>query len=459
MSNAVTSGCFGDQTFSKPLVDEAGETAAYVAVPSGTRQNHFEAQWEFASAVPGAEQSGLSVVASPDKGDGGRMSWVQMADTPSGLEVNFYDYQDVFPYGSDAIPGDGVGVGDDFVLTNLVAGLDRAVKHTIRIEMDLIDGPRNDVVKVYVDGVLEHTGTSWEDYFRWNQGPGDSEETAPVRESRVIRTMLFRTGGTAAPATLDKGFLIDNLTASSGDDDGVLGDADLCPATTSDVGTWSEDIGTNRWELGDDNRWYQNKKGGLQSGVYDISNTYGCSGQQILDLVSALTGEDMEGHYKYGLSNSVLANFIEDGKDGVIDGINSDNSLETVTVPANDVDGVLSLMNLASGQDYAFKASGTAFACSELGCTIEFDAEYSTSDASTWVDGVAPPYDSYGLNLLDLMVDAGFVNWDDDATYNADHVYWYEMTGTGVPVSFQVYDVYYPNNTGNLTVDIYAKLW
>ena len=57
------------------------------------------------------------------------------------------------------------------------------------------------------------------------------------------------------------------------------------------------------------------------------------------------------------------------------------------------------------------------------------------------------------------MVDAGFVNWDDDATYNADHVYWYEMTGTGVPVSFQVYDVYYPNNTGNLTVDIYAKLW
>src|SRR3989344_14659 len=407
MSNAVTSGCFGDQTFSKPLVDEAGETAAYVAVPSGTRQNHFEAQWEFASAVP----------------------------------------------------GDGVGVGDDFVLTNLVAGLDRTVKHTIRIEMDLIDGPRNDVVKVYVDGVLEHTGTSWEDYFRWNQGPGDSEETAPVRESRVIRTMLFRTGGTAAPATLDKGFLIDNLTASSGDDDGVLGDADLCPATTSDVGTWSEDIGTNRWELGGDNRWYQNKKGGLQSGAYDISNTYGCSGQQILDLVSALTGEDMEGHYKYGLSNSVLANFIEDGKDGVIDGINSDNSLETVTVPANDVDGVLSLMNLASGQDYAFKASGTAFACSELGCTIEFDAEYSTSDASTWVDGVAPPYDSYGLNLLDLMVDAGFVNWDDDATYNADHVYWYEMTGTGVPVSFQVYDVYYPNNTGNLTVDIYAKLW
>ena len=109
ISNAVTSGCFSDQTFSKPVVNEAGETNAYVAVPSGTRQPKFVAQWAFASAVPGAEQPGLSVVASPDKGDGGRMSWVQMKDTPSGLEVNFFDYQDALPYGSLATPSNGRG--------------------------------------------------------------------------------------------------------------------------------------------------------------------------------------------------------------------------------------------------------------------------------------------------------------------------------------------------------------
>lgn len=215
ISNAVTSGCFGDQTFSKPLVDEAGETAAYVDVPSGTRQEYFVAQWDFASTVPGAEQAGLSVVASPDRGDGGRMSWVQMRDTPSGLEVNFYDYQDAAPYGSVATPTDGYGPEDDFIFTNLASGLDRTVPHTIRIEVFLVDGPRNDVVRIYVDGVLEHTGTTWEDYFRWVQGPGGPEQTAPVHESRVIRSMLFRTGGTAAPATAGNGFLIDNLSITS----------------------------------------------------------------------------------------------------------------------------------------------------------------------------------------------------------------------------------------------------
>ncbi|MEZ4519230.1 MAG: hypothetical protein R3C44_21215 [Chloroflexota bacterium] len=32
--------------------------------------------------------------------------------------------------------------------------------------MELVDGLANDVVNVYLDGVLVHTGTSWEDYFR-----------------------------------------------------------------------------------------------------------------------------------------------------------------------------------------------------------------------------------------------------------------------------------------------------
>jgi hypothetical protein len=39
--------------------------------------------------------------------------------------------------------------------------------------MDVIDGPSNDVVKVYIDGALVHTGTSWENYYRY-----DSEASA-----------------------------------------------------------------------------------------------------------------------------------------------------------------------------------------------------------------------------------------------------------------------------------------
>ncbi len=119
MSNAVTSGCFGDQTFSKSLADEAGETSAMGdGMSGGTRKTHFEAQWDFASTVPGAEQPGLSVVASPDRGDGARMSWIQMADMPTGLEVNFYDYQTSV---------------DDFIFTNAANELDRTVPHTVKV--------------------------------------------------------------------------------------------------------------------------------------------------------------------------------------------------------------------------------------------------------------------------------------------------------------------------------------
>ena len=69
ISNAVTSGCFGDQTFSKSLVDEAGETsAANDGMSGGTRETHFESEFTLSSMVPGAEQPGLYMSVSPDRG-------------------------------------------------------------------------------------------------------------------------------------------------------------------------------------------------------------------------------------------------------------------------------------------------------------------------------------------------------------------------------------------------------
>ena len=205
ISNAVVSGCFGDQTFSKRLDHAAGESDAdagtgWVVVP-GTPKSHFEAQWDFASTVPDAEQPGLSVVASPDRGDGSRMSWVQMADTPDGLDINFYDVQ-----GTDN-PANFVGP------TSVASGLDRTVPHTIRITMDFLQGPSNDVVKVYVDGSLRHTGTSWENYFRY-----DTEAAAYGGKPPIVNRILFRTGGTpeqAAPATAGKGFVFDAFSMKS----------------------------------------------------------------------------------------------------------------------------------------------------------------------------------------------------------------------------------------------------
>ena len=50
-----------------------------------------------------------------------------------------------------------------------------------------------------------HTGTSWEDYFRFCEG----------NPTRTVDSVLFRTAGDPAPATLGKGFLIDRFSTFS----------------------------------------------------------------------------------------------------------------------------------------------------------------------------------------------------------------------------------------------------
>jgi len=198
ISNGVATGCFGDQTFSMSLADESGESGAANAGKSGgTRQPFYQAQWDFASTVPGAEQVGLVVAASADRGDGARQTWVGMDDTPTGLQVRFIDYPDGNP--------------NNFVTTTIASGLDRTVPHTIRMSLTSVEGPvdyadgPNDIVCIWVDNVLKHQGTSWETYHR---AVGSSNVT--------VDSVLFRTGGTSVPANLGNGFLIDNFSQSSG---------------------------------------------------------------------------------------------------------------------------------------------------------------------------------------------------------------------------------------------------
>src|SRR6266404_7915758 len=80
--------------------------------------------------------------------------------------------------------------------------------------MDFVDGPRNDVVKVYVDGTLRQTGGSWEDYYRWCTESGGGTGTTTADQSRTVDSMIFqaRSGSGTAPGTRGYGFLIDNLS-------------------------------------------------------------------------------------------------------------------------------------------------------------------------------------------------------------------------------------------------------
>lgn len=200
ISNAVTAGCFSDHTFSAETLDEAGETDARAdGMSGGTRQPTFVGEFTVASMVPDAYQPGLQVTISPDRGDGARMSFLNIADTPDGLDLLFYDYQ----RGRTVDP---CGCCPPFGCTLVAEGLDRSVPHVVAIEMDLVDGEENDVVRIFVDDVLVHTGTSWEDYFRDFQPP----------ESRTVDSLLFRTSGGSAPGTAGAGFLFDDVLVSSG---------------------------------------------------------------------------------------------------------------------------------------------------------------------------------------------------------------------------------------------------
>lgn len=191
ISNAVTSGCFSDHTFSSSVPNEAGETSAVSnGYSGGERQSWYEGAFTIASTVPGSQQTGLSMTMSPDRGDGARMSYLRFVDEASSIGVYFIDYD---------------GVADTFDETK-VADLDRTVPHRVKMRLEFVDGIGNDVVTITIDGadVTPAGATTWEDYSR------DVGSEPPTVDS-----MLFRTGGTAAPGTSGLGYLIDNVSSTT----------------------------------------------------------------------------------------------------------------------------------------------------------------------------------------------------------------------------------------------------
>lgn len=133
------------------------------------------------------------------------MSFIRFEDLADGIHVFFDDYQDLAPFGVSLPDANGCGNEDDWFETD-IATLARNVPHTIRFVIDFYDGPRNDVVKIYIDGVLRKVGTTWEDYFRYCEG----------NPTRTVDSMLFRASGPAVPANTGNGYLIDGISASTG---------------------------------------------------------------------------------------------------------------------------------------------------------------------------------------------------------------------------------------------------
>jgi hypothetical protein len=203
LSDAFTSGSFGDQTFSPGLLNPAAESLDY---------HIFDASFRIGTTQT-TLQPGMHTSASPDNGAGARMSYVRLEDQIDGVHVFFDDVTDAGPIGTVAT----------FNETD-IATLSRVKAHTIRFLMNFKKGPGNDVVKVYVDGRVKIIGTSWEDYYRYDpEAAGNGNQISPVAK------LLFRESGTANAADLGNGFLVDDLSMMS--------------ATHFDVGTPTETTG------------------------------------------------------------------------------------------------------------------------------------------------------------------------------------------------------------------------
>ena len=189
LSDAVTSGSFGDQTFSPGLAQPAGEA------PLKTR---FSAAFWVGTALA-TEQSGLHMSVSPDNGSGARMSYLRFEDHADGVHVFFEDVENPGP----------IGTVSNFTDTD-IATLSRDRAHSIRFSITFKSGPGNDVARIYIDGNEAIRGTTWENYYCYDpEAAGNGNQVSPVSK------LLFRESGDVHLANANKGFLVDRVSLDS----------------------------------------------------------------------------------------------------------------------------------------------------------------------------------------------------------------------------------------------------
>jgi uncharacterized repeat protein (TIGR01451 family) len=190
LSNAEANEAFtGTQTYSPPVSPAAGETSTKTV---------FIAKFSFYDAD---YQRGLYVTVSPDSGEGSRMQWVSLEDTPNGIEV----WQAGSPLDSN-----GDYTWDDYLLGVLSHG----APHTIEWRIKLNPGPDNDLVRILVDG--QDAGrcfTTWENYYRQS-----SEQSGAPNFNKPpnINSLQFRTSVQGPPELAGGGYLFDNVSVTTG---------------------------------------------------------------------------------------------------------------------------------------------------------------------------------------------------------------------------------------------------
>lgn len=199
LSDAVTSGSFGDQTFA-PRPGGTGMTSANPTnsnpgffageTSTGATYNRFTLSFDVKSA-PFQNPNGTFVSVSGDNGQGGRQTYLGITANGSNLELITYN----------------VDAGGNFVGPIALGSVAGNVWTNVDFVIDFGAGNQDDIVTIALNDTIVHTGTSWEQFY-------DVFQAALHPNGVPVQTAIFRAGGTAH-ASQGGGFLFDNVVITA----------------------------------------------------------------------------------------------------------------------------------------------------------------------------------------------------------------------------------------------------
>ena len=146
-----------------------------------------------------------------------RVNFMVIENTSSGIRIATSEPQTNGNWTSDKTPNDFTAFTGN---RTIVDGLENNVEHEITLILKYVDGSNNDVIDIYVDGVLEGKSTTFENYHQYHlDGAHDAAQHSAAQETHQASTIFFRGGSggadTDGPGGKNQGFLFDDITYSS----------------------------------------------------------------------------------------------------------------------------------------------------------------------------------------------------------------------------------------------------
>ncbi|MGE5355629.1 MAG: right-handed parallel beta-helix repeat-containing protein [Deltaproteobacteria bacterium] len=213
ISNAVTSGGFANQPNSPSCALPAGETTSALYNDRGLNHTtplsppnpraiaasrYFHGGFKFKSATGAAQTNLFMTINAAPRQSNVRMSYVGIRDVGTGFNLEFYE----------TMAGGAFPAAPTIIATNLCYTAWYQLDFYIEFVDGLSGGNGNDIMKIYLNGMLIHTGTTWETYYA---SPSWTATPYPI----AVDAIMFRLGGTAVAGNSGNGFYIDNVSCDN----------------------------------------------------------------------------------------------------------------------------------------------------------------------------------------------------------------------------------------------------